>query len=483
MQIDCHYYGTYYIARKVGFNHDEAQKIAWAAQSVDEMNHSVVREQRDKAVNLMKSNNKSKNEESLKQEYTEKYYNVVTTHEFGFYLFQKEMTRQDSLSQLSKQIESVWSVFHFMPSGATKEELNAKNRDVDLEKIKNGECSSDFAKKKYERDLKLVCKPSSRLANQIFKYVLDIVKEHSEFNDEILYTIGIFMHVIADTWSHQDYCGSNDMLVNHGFIVEKEKKFSYKPNLGKIALGEIAWSSEISLEDLEIDSVFRCFSAIWTGHGPSGTYPDIPGKTYTYIPDYTNTPITVNNPNDRYKKAFAQMYYIMTAFREKYDYEIISNVEIPEIVEDITCFTETEDTQKRCNLWKDFLKNELKDYDINDGENNILIFLSRAHDYRNYVLDKIANDILNEKNYYKDVEKLTIKELMSSKFEDALKAFETALQFVAENTLEPVVQVVDEKKQIAGQKIDQVEEKWNAGMLNFFDQIFSYWDLWNLVRR
>jgi len=29
---------------------------------------------------------------------------------------------------------------------------------------------------------------------------------------------------------------------------------------------------------------------------------------------------------------------------------------------------------------------------------------------------------------------------------------------------------------------NNVEEKWNAGLLKFFDGIFSNWDLWNLIR-
>ena len=37
MNIDFHYYATYYAAGLSGFKEGEAQKIAWAAQMVDEL--------------------------------------------------------------------------------------------------------------------------------------------------------------------------------------------------------------------------------------------------------------------------------------------------------------------------------------------------------------------------------------------------------------------------------------------------------------
>ena len=36
MNLDCHYYGTYYVALKAGFSGEDAHEIAWAAQTVDE---------------------------------------------------------------------------------------------------------------------------------------------------------------------------------------------------------------------------------------------------------------------------------------------------------------------------------------------------------------------------------------------------------------------------------------------------------------
>ena len=474
MQKDCHYYGTYYMATQAGFSHEEAKKIAWAAQSVDEMTHDVVRSLRDKAVELQRNSDKSKDADTLKKEYTEKDYNVVTTHDFVFYLFQKEWTRQDTLLQMSKQIESVWSVFHFMPANLSDDELKIKNRTSELKNLKIKEYDVNFAEKKYSRDLKLVCKPSSTLANQLFQFVLNKTKSTSEsaYSDEILYLIGIFMHVIADTWSHQDFCGSNNMLVNRGAIVENNDKKSFEPNWGEIGLGKIAWSASKWFEYTDTDTPFRCFSAIWTGHGSSGSYPDIPGKKYTYIPDYTDTSIEVDNPK-RFKTAFAQMYYIMKALREKNEYTITSDVVIPDFVENAakTCFTEGEEDD-RCSLWDEFLKKELKKYDKNDGNANPRIFLNCAHEYRTFTLEKIAKEIIKQDDYYKDVEALTIKELMSSKFEDALNALGIIAQYVAENGIVPVQDRLE-------YNLDKLGEAWDKGMLNLFDNLSGKGKLWD----
>ncbi|MCL4102513.1 DUF6765 family protein [Fibrobacter sp. HC4] len=476
MQKDCHYYGTYYMATQAGFNHEEAEKIAWAAQSVDEMDHDVVRKLRDNAVELEKNKDKSKKNETLKKEYTELYYNVVTVHDFIFYLFQKEWTRQDSLLQMSKQIESVWSVFHFLPANITDNELKLKDRSPELKTVKIEGYDTDFAEKKYKKDLKLVCKPSSKLANQIFQFVLDFVKSNSTpesgFSDEVLFSIGIFMHVIADTWSHQDFCGSCNMHVNRGAIVESGNRTSFEPNWGEIGLGKIAWLNSKWFEYTGKDTPFRCFSAIWTGHGTSGSFPDIPGKKYTYIPDYSNSSITVDNP-DRFRKAFAQMYYIMKALYEKNEYEISSNVDIPDFVENAgkICFTDG-DEKDRCELWNTFLEKKLKEYDKNNENCNSKVFLIRAYEYRKFALEKIAKEIINDPDYYKDVETLTIKELMSSKFEEALNALGTVTQYLSENGL---VKVQDS----LGNNLDKLGEKLDESMFKLLDQLSVKGDVWD----
>lgn len=464
------------MATQAGFSHEEAEKIAWAAQSVDEMTHDVVESLRDKAVELQRDSDKSKDVETLKREYTERDYNVVTTHNFAFYLFQKELTRLDTLLQMSKQIESVWSVFHFMPANLSNRELNLKNRKTEIDGIKIEENDPNFVEKKYTKDLKMICKPSSTLANQVSQFVLNCVKEKatsgSEYSDEVLYTIGIFMHVIADTWSHQDFCGSNDMLVNHGIIVENGEKKSSKPDWGQIVIGNIAWKSSEIFNETNTDTLFRCFSAIWTGHGSSGSYPDIPGKTYTYIPDYTNTAITVNNPK-RYRIAFTQMFYIMQALREKREYTISSDVVPPDFVEKAaeTCFTDGSEDD-RCKLWDDFLDNKLKKYDKDDKNANPRIFLNCAHEYRNFTLEKIAKEIIGENDYYKDVENLTIKELMSSTFEETVEALGVLTQYVAENGIVPVQERIE-------YNLDKLEEAWDKGMLNLFDDLSGKVNLWD----
>ena len=93
------------MATQAGFSHEEAEKIAWAAQSVDEMTHNVVETLRDDAVKLQMNSDKSKDAGTLKRECTERDYNVVTTHDFFFYLFRNECVRLDTLLRMSKQIE------------------------------------------------------------------------------------------------------------------------------------------------------------------------------------------------------------------------------------------------------------------------------------------------------------------------------------------------------------------------------------------
>ena len=52
MQLECHYYGTYYMARQAGFSRDDAKVIAWAAETVDELDFNRVRELKEKGVQM-----------------------------------------------------------------------------------------------------------------------------------------------------------------------------------------------------------------------------------------------------------------------------------------------------------------------------------------------------------------------------------------------------------------------------------------------
>ena len=149
MQIDCHHGMTYVLARMSGFNHEEADKIAYAAQYVDDATNS----------GLIKFNNGAM------------YFRESSAH--GVYDFKNHLNEYEN--------HLVWVPFHFLPGN-------------------DGKDAGDNIKATFIE--KLVCRPDSYTAREMLNYC---VKNSDK--DYALHRLGITMHVYADTYAHQGFAG------------------------------------------------------------------------------------------------------------------------------------------------------------------------------------------------------------------------------------------------------------------------------------
>jgi hypothetical protein len=141
---------------------------------------------------------------------------------------------------------------------------------------------------------KLTTKPQSTITGALTQRY-DALGEYPY----MLQSLGLLLHVIADTWSHQNFIGlqhgRNDV---RGLRIDNEHK------------GFIDKMLE------EAKSKFIEFYAPMLGHTQAGHLPDEPFRTWRYE-DYQGNSIEINN-HDRTMKAAQQCYEILATFADSY---------------------------------------------------------------------------------------------------------------------------------------------------------------------
>jgi hypothetical protein len=150
MQIDFHHSVTYIASRSAGFTHEEAEKIAYAAQYVDDaVNDGTVCFDNKAMYTRISSAHKTIDPENL----------------------------DDTKNHL------VWLPFHFLPGNGGIEE--------------KGEISDHFLEK-------IICLPgkTSPIARDMLETMLAVKDKQNA-----LHRLGITMHVYADTYAHQGFAG------------------------------------------------------------------------------------------------------------------------------------------------------------------------------------------------------------------------------------------------------------------------------------
>ena len=257
MQMDFHYYATYCAAFIAGYSHEESLDIAYSSQFVDQCSRTL----------LAKIKAPS---------------DAATTQ------LQLELmdARTDRVGL--QDITRIWSAFHFLP------------RDLYAEKKGCG--------KKYLNKYRMICGPNSDL----------VVKTVELAKGKPLQSVGIAMHVLADTWAHMYFAGTPSLVINNTNYVFCEllpdgESFKERP---------ITFAHKTSVPDDPENSVYTNSlyqsnenSIMNLGHGRAGHLPDYSYARYRYLPawgDYEE--ILKDNPSD-YVKAFAQMIYAMKYIR------------------------------------------------------------------------------------------------------------------------------------------------------------------------
>ena len=257
MQKDFHYYATYCAAYIAGYSHEESLAIGYSAQFVDCCSRSLLTK-----LNGPKS--------------------AATTQ------LQLEMmdTRLDLVGL--QNITRIWASFHFLPG-----DLYAEKKNVS---------------RLYRNKYRLICKPNGSLV----KDTVNLAKGKN------LPSVGIAMHVLADTWAHQTFAGTPSLVINntnfHFFELlddgqRKKIEFRHNPsatdNLEKsIYINSLYQTQENSIMNL--------------GHGRAGHLPDYSFVRYIYLPAWADyEEVIKDNPSDYYH-AFCQMIYAMKYLRGAY---------------------------------------------------------------------------------------------------------------------------------------------------------------------
>ena len=274
MQEDFHYYATYCASLLAGYSHKDSLDIAYSSQFVDMCSRTLlarIKGPSDAATT------------QLRLELME-----ARTDPVGL----QDITR-------------IWASFHFLP------------KDLKAEKKK---CTKYYLDK-----YRLICGPNGDLA----------VKTVELAKGKPVQSVGIAMHVLADTWAHANFAGTPSLVINNTNYVFYEL----------LPKGDGFWERQIRFvhrtsepDDLEksvyTNSLFQSSenSIMNLGHGRAGHLPDYSFVRFKYLPAWGEyAEIIKDNPSD-YEKAFSQMIsalkYIRGAVpsfeKEMYDTEAVA---------------------------------------------------------------------------------------------------------------------------------------------------------------
>ena len=261
MQKDFHYYATYCAAYLAGYSHEESLAIGYSAQFVDCCSRSL----------LAKLNGPR---------------SAATTQ------LQLEMMDAKADPVGLQNITRIWASFHFLPG-----DLYAEKKRVS---------------QAYRNKYRLICRPNGTLVKDTVK----LAKGKS------LPAVGIAMHVLADTWAHQNFAGTPSLVINntnfHFYELlpdEQRRKIEFRHNP----------AAEDDLEkSIYTNSLYQSQenSIMNLGHGRAGHLPDYSFVRYAYLPAWADyEEIIKDNPSDYYH-AFCQMIAAMKYLRDaKPDFE------------------------------------------------------------------------------------------------------------------------------------------------------------------
>ena len=278
MNLDFHYYGTYFAARCAGYGNDEALTIAKAAQYVDEMSVGET----DKHGGIP---------------------TIQTPWEL------KSNPATDFTAEDLKTIKNIWVPFHFLPG----------NFDCTVQYKGPIKHTGEYFHETWENndtakaEFRLMCLPNSELVFHMIKHLQNL--DHCK---QKLHHIGLCMHVLADTWAHQYFAGLPAWHINDAGDTVSELP---DPVTNPERKNKLIWGKKDNLAENSFFSTPpgpRYNSTVYLGHGRMGHLPDYACMTYEYQPMWKQAAdiktLTKNNPGDHFK-AFAQMVNVMTCIK------------------------------------------------------------------------------------------------------------------------------------------------------------------------
>ena len=254
MNIDFHYYATFFAAISAGFTKGEAEKIAWAAEMVDELDYELV-----------KDNKKKIREEDY----------VITVQNGTYDLLSDTEWSDDFNTRDQNGMRGVWSMFHFLPGhfdGGYQEVVYKGQLPQDFVDI------TKFDTTYIDACLKLRCGKNSKTVNVLLNRIKSVFKENykeGEENHDALYALGMAMHILADTWAHDDFSGVPCYMVNTVRYVAQEPDQGIEKNVDDYF--------NAPMTEMKFPSVN---SAGYLGHGQINHAPDYDFFSYRYYPRY-----------------------------------------------------------------------------------------------------------------------------------------------------------------------------------------------------
>lgn len=270
MQIDGHHTATYVAARIAGFSFKDAEKVAYAAQYVDDATNAGI-------VQFAQS------------DYL--YSRIASAH---------KMIDYDNFVDVENHL--AWIPFHFLPG----------NGSLPLgESPEGGELA------------KLVCRPDSYIARDMLRRaVLD--KDHKR----ALHRLGIAMHVYADTFAHQGFVGSlspanrAQALTSRDSALDDRIKTYIKKELWMAIKGNVKTFGQFARQVIGLvwrekrwpgEFVANFMRDRPVGHAAVDVFPDQPYLSWQYT-DFNNQLVTRDNPAT-FIKAMEMMVRAMQAWR------------------------------------------------------------------------------------------------------------------------------------------------------------------------
>ena len=336
MDQDFHYYGTYYAAKKGGYNTADATLIAKAANFIDFFHEGKYAAYWNLVSETVKSD-----------KYTE-----VARMDCPRYTFQSGL-----LGSAAAPEDGLWCSYHFTPGNyeppkdtPSREAVHGKDladflpgfaqRDTNQGKTELLKYKDNDEQPIYANDLlfgKLLNRPQSALSRQLIvdtlKCVADdkritailgyaaggkaILKNTANLARFKLILLGVRAHVIADTWAHQDFCGISNVFntywdVNYDPSSWDPRKWGYGRQSIDYDDGTTSgWKNQVlsggnKIFAKNLEAVPNGTS--YLGHGWMGHMPDFSFVKFRYKPCWADpkTAVVRDNPQE-YQSAWLEL--------------------------------------------------------------------------------------------------------------------------------------------------------------------------------
>ncbi len=315
MDRDCHYYMTYLAAREAEFAHPEAHQIAAAAQYIDDCHESLVYYwSKAKALVPFATH--------LKHRVVDVQDNGETFHQFHPILtgmFDMAVWAGTSGAEGNRQ---VWVPFHFLPGNFSMTTKSRPSCDMHVLRAWQDKPLDEWPKEA-QTYLPFLCRPNSPLSTDVVRSMVD---NYSSINGKAknvaLHHLGVVMHVLGDTFAHQDFAGTPLQSLNDVAGGDTQTQFTTKGvwKNDRWLIDETSWQSIdwycgargiVNGNDPICIYPPRGTDNSYLGHGMAGHLPDTGCIAFKLKRPWSTDLVVRNNP-ETYLHAFMNM---VTALR------------------------------------------------------------------------------------------------------------------------------------------------------------------------